>query len=69
VGKTRLAVEYAHRHAEEYSALLFVVADSPEALRRNLACPCVPLWLSCQPSPPSMVRSLQYQLRRVMRSG
>ncbi len=37
VGKTRLAVEYAWRHAEDYSALLFVTADSPENLRRNLA--------------------------------
>lgn len=37
VGKTRLAVEYAWRHEADYSALLFVVADSPENLRRNLA--------------------------------
>ncbi|MGH8489047.1 MAG: tetratricopeptide repeat protein [Gammaproteobacteria bacterium] len=37
VGKTRLAVEYAWRHDADYSALLFVVADSPENLRRNLA--------------------------------
>ena len=37
VGKTRLAVEYAWQHEADYSALLFVVADSPENLRRNLA--------------------------------
>ena len=37
VGKTRLAVEYALRHEADYTALLFVIADSPEALRRNLA--------------------------------
>jgi tetratricopeptide (TPR) repeat protein len=37
VGKTRLAVEYAWKHAEEYSALLFVGAGSPADLRRNLA--------------------------------
>jgi AAA domain len=37
VGKTRLAVEYAWQHEQDYSALLFVVADSPENLRRNLA--------------------------------
>jgi tetratricopeptide (TPR) repeat protein len=36
VGKTRLAIEYAWRHKEEYSALLFVGADSPESLRSNL---------------------------------
>lgn len=40
VGKTRLAIEYAHRHRDEYSALLFVTADTPEALRRNLAGLC-----------------------------
>ena len=37
VGKTRLAVEYALRHGADYSALLFVLAETPEALRRNLA--------------------------------
>ena len=37
VGKTRLAVEYAWQHEQDYSALLFVVADSAENLRRNLA--------------------------------
>jgi hypothetical protein len=37
VGKTRLAVEYAWQNADDYSALLFVVASSPEDLRRNLA--------------------------------
>jgi tetratricopeptide (TPR) repeat protein len=37
VGKTRVAVEYARAHADDYSALLFAVAETPEALRRNLA--------------------------------
>ena len=37
IGKTRAAVEYAWGHADEYNALLFVVAETPEALRRNLA--------------------------------
>ncbi|MGH8480664.1 MAG: DUF4062 domain-containing protein [Gammaproteobacteria bacterium] len=45
VGKTRLAVEYAWRHEADYSALLFVVADSPENLRRNLAALVGPLLL------------------------
>ena len=40
VGKTRLALEYAWRRAGEYAALLFVNADSPEALQRNLAALC-----------------------------
>lgn len=37
VGKTRAAVEYAWRHAAEYSALLFISAPSPSELRVNLA--------------------------------
>lgn len=37
IGKTRLVVEYAWRRASEYTALLFVGADSPGALQRNLA--------------------------------
>jgi hypothetical protein len=40
VGKTRLAVEYAGRYAADYIALLFVGADSPAYLRRNLAALC-----------------------------
>jgi TIR domain-containing protein/tetratricopeptide repeat protein/NB-ARC domain-containing protein len=37
IGKTRLAVEYAWRSGDRYDAALFVVADSPEALRSGLA--------------------------------
>jgi hypothetical protein len=37
VGKTRLAVEYAWQHAGDYSALLFVGAETPQDLDRNLA--------------------------------
>src|SRR5580704_8769389 len=37
IGKTRLAVEYAHRQAAEYSALLFVAADTAERLDATLA--------------------------------
>jgi tetratricopeptide (TPR) repeat protein len=45
-GKTRFAVEYALRHAEQYQALLFVPADTREALYRNLAMLCGPLILN-----------------------
>jgi tetratricopeptide (TPR) repeat protein len=37
IGKTRAAVEYAWAHQDEYTALLFVVAETPESLRRNMA--------------------------------
>src|SRR5439155_8372915 len=45
VGKTRAAVEYAWAHSEDYTALLFVQADSQEELRRNLAALAGPLLL------------------------
>ncbi|MEQ6342084.1 MAG: DUF4062 domain-containing protein [Gammaproteobacteria bacterium] len=43
IGKTRLALEYAWRRADDYTALLFVGADSADstgALQRNLAALC-----------------------------
>ena len=46
VGKTRLAIEYAWRHASDYTALLFVSARSPVELRANLAGLCNPLVLN-----------------------
>ncbi len=42
VGKTRLAIEYAWRYAEEYSAVLFVRVGKPGDLHRNLAALCAP---------------------------
>ena len=45
IGKTRAAVEFAIRHAEDYTALLFVTADSPAGLQQNLAALCGPLVL------------------------
>ena len=42
VGKTRLAVEYAWHYLSDYSACLFVSADSPENLHRNIALLCGP---------------------------
>ena len=37
VGKTRLSVEYAYKYADDYSALLFVSADTPQLLDAGLA--------------------------------
>ncbi len=37
VGKTRFAVEYAHRYGTEYSARLYANADTPMALASNMA--------------------------------
>jgi hypothetical protein len=46
IGKTRAAVEYAWAHQQDYTALLFVIAETPEALRRNLAALARPLVLN-----------------------
>ena len=40
IGKTRAAIEYAHKYADEYTALLFVQADTPEGLQQNIASLC-----------------------------
>ena len=45
IGKTHVAVEYAHRHREDYTALLFASADSPEKLHSSLATLCEVLHL------------------------
>lgn len=46
VGKTRVAVEYAKRYSYHYTALLFITADSPANLQRNLAKLCGALVLN-----------------------
>jgi tetratricopeptide (TPR) repeat protein len=40
VGKTRVALEFAHQYADDYTAMLFVAADSPVSLEANLAQLC-----------------------------
>ena len=56
VGKTRLAVEYAWRYQADYTALLFVFADMPANLRRNLAALTEPLRLPQQEAQEEDVR-------------
>ena len=56
MGKTRLAVEYAWRHQADYTALLFVFADTPVNLRRNLAALTEPLRLAEQQAQEEDVR-------------
>lgn len=46
IGKTRLAIEFGLLHEDEYSALLFVGANSPEAFESNLAQLAGPLVLN-----------------------
>ena len=42
IGKTRLAIEYAWRHQDDFTAFLFVSANTPDDLDRNLAALCRP---------------------------
>lgn len=42
IGKTRLALEYAWRHADDFNAFLFVSANTPEDLESNFAQLCDP---------------------------
>jgi tetratricopeptide (TPR) repeat protein len=48
LGKTHAAVEYAHRHRADYTALLFVSGDSPQRLNASLASLCEVLRLNEQ---------------------
>ena len=46
IGKTRAAIEYALANRTDFSALLFVKADSPENLESSLASLCGPMVLN-----------------------
>ncbi|MCX6277999.1 MAG: FxSxx-COOH system tetratricopeptide repeat protein [Bacteroidetes bacterium] len=48
IGKTRLAIEYAWEYHDSYSALLFVVGDTPAQLRRSMAELSIPEILNLQ---------------------
>jgi tetratricopeptide (TPR) repeat protein len=63
IGKTRAAIEYAHRYAEEYTALLFVRADTPGGLQQNLATLCGPTVLDL---PEKDVKEIEVQLAAVL---
>jgi tetratricopeptide (TPR) repeat protein len=64
IGKTRAAIEYAHRYAEEYTALLFVRADTPGGLQQNFAALCRPAVLNL---PEQSAREIDVQFAAVTR--
>jgi tetratricopeptide (TPR) repeat protein len=64
IGKTRAAIEYAHSYAQEYTALLFVRADSPDRLQQNLAALCGPMVLDL---PEKSARETELQVAAVLR--
>ena len=55
---------YAQRHAGEFTALLFVQADTPEALKTNLAALCGPLVLDLEEK---SAKELDVQFAAVLR--
>src|SRR5664279_2522890 len=63
IGKPRAAIEYAHRYAEEYTALLFVRADAPGGLQQNLAALCGPELLEL---PEKDAREIDVQVAAVL---
>ena len=63
IGKTRAAIEYAHRYAEEYTALLFVRVDTPGGLQQNLAALCGPEVLDL---PDKAAREIDVQVAAVL---
>ena len=64
IGKTRLAVEYAWRYLPDYSACLFVTADSREGLARNLAGLCGALILNL---PEQVAQEQELQMNAALR--
>ncbi|HVP55019.1 MAG TPA: tetratricopeptide repeat protein, partial [Candidatus Eisenbacteria bacterium] len=64
IGKTRAAIEFAHHYAEDYTALLFVRADTPGGLQQNLAALCGPAVLDL---PEQSAREIDVQVAAVTR--
>lgn len=64
VGKTRAAIQYAWQYEHEYNGLLFIKAESPADLERNLAWLCGSLVLDL---PERESRELEVQVAAVLR--
>lgn len=66
IGKTRAAVEFAHQHGHEYTALLFLPSDSPTQLHDSLARLCGVLQLpeADVPQQPEQVQAALAWLRQ-----
>jgi tetratricopeptide repeat protein/uncharacterized protein DUF4062 len=64
IGKTRAAVEFALRHAEDYTALLFVDAASPASLQQSMAALCGRLILDL---PEQAEKEAEVQIGAVLR--
>jgi tetratricopeptide (TPR) repeat protein len=64
IGKTRAAIEYARAQADEFTALLFVRADSPDSLQTSLAALCAAAVLNL---PEQEARETEVRVHAVLR--
>jgi len=64
VGKTQLAIEYAHRHQADYDLIWWITADQPLAIPGQLVALARRLGLADAPEQAETIRSLWDELRR-----
>ncbi len=65
IGKTQLAIEYAHRHAGEYAAVWWIAAEEPALVPGQFATLAARLGRQPEPDPKALRELVQEALRQV----